>query len=442
MKRFFSSGFGESASLSFWMAALSGLGIVFLVVFQWLILQIIGPGSQTDAFFAAMMVPELFQAAVTGSLTHALVPLFSTAGKDRLSVCASTFLFGVGAVFCSMSLLLSLSAPFWLPLVFPGFDAQSLQLTALLVKILLLAMTLTALAAVLAAASNARNRFLMVEASSVTAAAAALPLLIWGLPRYGIVAAAWAMCLRAAVQFVFLLPVLDALHRPDWKDATVRDGVYRLFPLVFGSSFYKTEVLLDRLLASLAPAGQLSLFQFARQFLSAGNTVIGKAIVTPMVPLLADYAKNRSWGRFRRISVSRLWVSLGICALFFLPLALVGKPVLSALLTHGRFTGGDVWNLYFFLLLLGGLWFGGAAGQVLATSFYAKGDTRTPTRIGIFAYIAGIGIKIGGFLYGGVPGLALATSLYFLLSAAWLQWGLYRSFEKNPAKHEDGLEET
>ena len=429
MKRSFTFRFHASANLSFWMAVLSGLGILFLVIFQWLILQIIGPGSHTDAFFAAMVVPEIFQSAITASLTHVLVPLFSTAEKDRLTVYASTFLLGVGALFFFISLFLSLTAAYWIPIVFPGFDAQAIQLTSLLVKIQLFAMIPTALAAVLGAVSNAKNRFLNVEASSVAAAAAALLLLIWGLPRYGIAAAAWALCLRATVQLLLLSPVLDAFPLPDWKDVTVRDGVCRLFPLVFGASFYKTEVLLDRLLASLAAPGQLSLFQFARQFFSAGNTVIGKAIVTPAVPVLAEHAKNLHWDLFQRVSTSRLLVSIGLCALFFLPFLLLGKPILSALLIHGSFAGKDVGTLFFFLLLLGGLWFGGAAGQVLATSYYAKGDTRTPTRIGVYAYLAGVIIKITGFLWGGVAGLAFGTSLYFLLSAAWLQWSLHRSLK-------------
>jgi len=416
--------------ISFWMALLSGVGIIFLVFFQWMILGIIGPGKETDAFFAAMMVPEVFQAVVTGSLTHVLVPLFATAEKEQLDQDASTFFWGFGLLFFALFLLLSVTSSHWLPVAFPGFDEQSLQLTASLIKIQLFGMVLTAMSAVLASVGNAKKRFIHVEVSAVAGAGTALLLLIYGLSRYGIIIAAWAICLRGLVQLILLVPQVGAFKKPDWKSIRFREGLSRLYPLLWGTSFYKTEVMLDRFFASMAPAGQLSIFQFARQLFSSGNTVLGKAIVTPMVPLLAEKAQNYDWHGFQRLTQRRLLVSIIVCGFFFIPLMAVGKPVLHVILGHGKFNVGDVSLFFGFLILLGGLWFGGAAGQVLSTGFYAKGDTRTPTRIGIFAYVVGIFVKAAGFALGGIKGLAIGTTIYFLLAAACLHLGLHRSLDR------------
>jgi putative peptidoglycan lipid II flippase len=73
------------------------------------------------------------------------------------------------------------------------------------------------------------------------------------------------------------------------------------------------------------------------------------------------------------------------------------------------------------LLALGGVWVGGVAGQIIAASFYAQGDTRTPITIGVIAFTLAIPLKLRGFYVFGVLGLAVAASLYYLGSAG-TQW--------------------
>jgi peptidoglycan biosynthesis protein MviN/MurJ (putative lipid II flippase) len=73
------------------------------------------------------------------------------------------------------------------------------------------------------------------------------------------------------------------------------------------------------------------------------------------------------------------------------------------------------------MLLLFGLLIGDPSGHLLLTSFYAKGDTLTPTRIGIVAYSFGIGCKLLGFFSFGLPGLAAGTTIFYL-ARSWALW--------------------
>jgi len=88
--------------------------------------------------------------------------------------------------------------------------------------------------------------------------------------------------------------------------------------------------------------------------------------------------------------------------------------VLSAVLGHGRFTEDRIAELWVILLLLSGVWIGGAAGQVLSTSFYSTGDTRTPMRIGVIGFTIAILLKLLAFHAFGITGLAIAASVYYL----------------------------
>ena len=53
----------------------ASIGVAFL--FQWYVLTQLGPGMETDAFFAGMTLPQLVLAVISGSLMHVLVPLTS-----------------------------------------------------------------------------------------------------------------------------------------------------------------------------------------------------------------------------------------------------------------------------------------------------------------------------------------------------------------------------
>ena len=55
-------------------------------------------------------------------------------------------------------------------------------------------------------------------------------------------------------------------------------------------------------------------------------------------------------------------------------------------------------------------------GAVSSSTFYASGDTTTPTRIGIYSYTIYIPAKFVSFYYFGVLGLALTTSGFFLVN--------------------------
>jgi putative peptidoglycan lipid II flippase len=78
------------------------------------------------------------------------------------------------------------------------------------------------------------------------------------------------------------------------------------------------------------------------------------------------------------------------------------------------------------MVWLGGMFVGGAIGQGLSSSFYALGDTKTPTKISVCTYTLYIPIKILAFHFFSMMGLALATSIYYLTNVALQAYGLQR----------------
>lgn len=413
------------------LGGLSAANLLLLALFQWYVLVALGPGVETDALFAGMAVPQLVLAVVGGSLMHVLVPFLAGEEEERFRKDAWGVFLALGAGFGSLSLLLCLFAPYWVPYLVPGFSHAGKALTVHLTRIQVLGVLFTALTAVLWAAYHARRRFIWAEASPLIGNAAALGGLAWALPRYGVAAAAWIMVLRSFLQMALLLPGLAAYRKPEWKSGALRDIWRRLKPLLLGSTYYKTDLLLDRFLSSMTPSGGLSLLYLAQQVYNAANEIINKAIAAPMVPLLAEQAKSGDSAGFRASYRMRLAWMAALSLGGYMILLGIGKPLLQLLIGYGGVTGQNVTQLWTILLCLGGMFVGGALGQILSSAFYAKADTVTPTKIGAAVFTVGMVLKVAGFFLLGLLGIAIGTSLYYLLAGGALYFFLEEK-RRNP----------
>jgi len=418
---------GGALRLTLVLTTLAGANVALGFLYNWYLFTSIGPGRDTDALFAGLMIPQLLMAVLGGSLTNVLVPVFATE-EEGFSVFAWTTVQVVLLISSVAAMVLALTASIWTPLTVPGFGPESTRLTVSIARIQLVAVVVTLVSIVQRAAYNARHRFVWAEASGVVAVLGSLGFLAFGLPRFGIIAAAWAGVLRAALQAGLLMRGMGRYTPPRWDRARLRGLWHRLHPLLLGSVYYKSDIVTDRILATLVPSGFLSLYYLADQLWSSGYLVLSKAIAAPAVPRLAQSARNNDWQEFRRINRRRLAALLLIAVVTYATLLLVGRPVLSLLFERSRFGPDEVRRLWWLLVALGGLWIGGAAGQIVATSFYAKGDTRTPMRIGSFWFTVGIGLKLVGFYFFGIWGVAIGTSLSYLASATAQQLALERRY--------------
>jgi peptidoglycan biosynthesis protein MviN/MurJ (putative lipid II flippase) len=262
----------------------------------------------------------------------------------------------------------------------------------------------------------ARQRFIWVELSSIIASGIGFGFLIWGLSRFGIVVAAWVMIFRAFLQVVFLIRGLGPYNKPDWRGEIFKEAWHRLKPLVLGTTYYKTDQLIDRFLASMAPAGGLTLLHMAQQLYGSGNAILNKSIVTPMVPTLANKAHVGDWPAFRHIYLKRLFAMAGATGLAFFVILTIGKPLLTLLFGHKHFDAQNISILWCLLIALGGLWVGGGMGSITSSAYYAKGDTRTPTKIGIWTYTAYVPLKILAFYLFKLGGLAVSISIFSVVN--------------------------
>lgn len=412
--------------LTLQLAALSVVNIGTAFLFQWYVFIELGPGMQTDAFFAGMTVPNLILAVISGSLTHVLVPILTGESDRTRHHDAWAFVVLIGALFTVVAVSLYALAPWWIALTLPGFTPEGLELTVRLTRIQLIGMVFTAVSAVQIAVYHARHQFIWTELAPIISGLLAFPLLVWLLPAHGVVAAAWIYTGRIILLSLALAPVMGKPVWPDLHTPAVVMAWRRIKPLILGTSYYKTDQLVDRFLLSAASAGSISLFYLAQQLYGAASQVLSKALATPIVPRLSAMHKADNRTGFEKVYLRRLAQTIGIAMVCIICIGLFGNIALALLIGHGSVSTNNVNELWWLMIWLAGVFVGGAGGQICANAFYACGNTATPTRIGVVMYSLFLVVKVVSFQVAGMMGLALAASAYYLANLALLGFFFFK----------------
>ena len=132
------------------------------------------------------------------------------------------------------------------------------------------------------------------------------------MPSHGVHAVAWALVLRAVLQVAFLVPALGPVQRPDWQAAGGPAALRRLAPLMAGALYYRADPIVERVLASFAPAGHLSLLHLGQQAYGAATQIVTRALINPMMPGLARAAAAHAWAEFAAAVRRRLVLVLAL----------------------------------------------------------------------------------------------------------------------------------
>jgi putative peptidoglycan lipid II flippase len=392
-------------------------------------LSTLGPGMATDALFAAMVLPQIALSVIVDSGVQVIIPLLSGEQDEVYRTDSWTFLWFTSGLVGLIALSLGVTSHWWIEGVVPGFTSEAKHLTSHLARIQLGAMVCTSAVSVLSSACYARRRFLAAELSPAVGNLAGIGFVVWGLSKYGVSIAAWSVLVSGLVQATILLPILGRPRRPDWNSAGFHEARRRVKPLLFGAIYYKSDVLLDRLLASLAPQGMISLLYTAQQICGATGQVLNRGLIAPIVPSIAVFSKTENWDEIKKIVKWKLKLVLCLTGLGVIIVGLFGKVLLRALIGHGGISNDNLQTLWLLLLSLSGLLVGGALGQVLSSTFYAIGDTRSPTRIGMLGFPIGLGLKVFGFLEYGIIGIAMGASAYSLMNVWLLSWKLSKTLK-------------
>jgi len=412
------------------------LGLLRDMVFA----NVFGAGSGTDAFFVAFKIPNFLRRLFAeGAFSQAFVPVLAEVKTQRglaeVRRLVADVSGALGAVLLLLTAVALLAAPGLVTLFAPGFldEPGKFALTTEMLRITfpyLLFISLTALAGGIL---NTYGRFAVPAFTPVWLNVCMIAAAWWAAPLFAtpIVALAWGVFVAGAVQLLFQLPFLarlGLLPRPrwGWHDPDVKRILKLMLPAIFGSSVVQINLLLDTVIASFLVSGSVSWLYYSDRLVEFPLGVFGIALATVILPSLSQkHAAADPEAFARTLDWALRWVVLvGTAAT--VGLILLAGPLLTTLFQHGEFGPHDVRMATLSLMAFGAGLPAFILVKVLAPGFYARQDTRTPVRIGIYAMVANMALNLGLVVpmvlagwEGPHAGLALATAL-----SAWLNAGL------------------
>ena len=399
-----------------------------------------GNSATADAFRAALKIPNTIRNLLgEGTLSASFIPVYAgmiergeTEAARRLAgvIASLLVLLTAGAAVAGIAL-----APLITDFAAPGFSGETRDLTVTLVAIMFPMSGVTILSAWCLGVLNTHRKFFLSYAAPAIWNIAQIGTLIglgayWSGAQLG-VALAWGALAGSVLQLGVQLPsALRLAGRFHWGLALDTPGVRPVIrawsPVVFGAGVTQISSIIDTQLGSLLGAGAVATLGYAQLVAILPVSLFGVSVAAAALPELSRDVAGSAGEALRQ----RLAHGARRVAFFVLPsacvLAALGAPIVATLFQTGAFRSEDTALVVGVLAAYAIGLPAQASVKLLASGFYATGDTRTPVRFGALAVVVSAGLAFILMRRLGPAGIALAASTGAYVNAGLLVHGLTR----------------
>lgn len=399
-----------------------------------LIAALLGAGPVADAFFVAQKLPNMFRRLFgEGAFNAAFVPEFSGLLAAEGRPAARQFAVEAFAVMTFWLGILTIAGEIFMPqlmtVLAPGFAAtpEKFALATELSRITFPYLLLICLAALVSGVLNGLERFTAASASYVLYNVISIGCVLWLTPYVPTAghALAWGVSVSGVAQLGLLIWASHragmplALPRPRLTPR-MRVLLKRMLPGLVGAGVTQLNLAVDVIIASLLPAGTVSLLYYADRVQQLPLGVIGTAVGTALLPLLSRQVRAgeaaAALGTLNRAIEYALFLTLPAAV----ALVVSAYPVMWTLFGRGAFDAESArlsaQSLAAYALGLPAF----VLVKVLAPAFFARGDTAMPVKIGSAAVALNLAMNVAFMVPLQHIGPALATSLAAIFNVGWL----------------------
>ncbi|MGQ9904001.1 MAG: murein biosynthesis integral membrane protein MurJ [Anaerolineae bacterium] len=430
-----------------------------------------GAGAEYDAFNTAFRIPDLlYSLFASGALASAFIPVYMThLAQDRrrdawrLVRTVAALVFVVLSVFAVAAGAL---APLLIRAVIaPGFSPAQVELTASLMRIMLVATVIFGVSGLLMGVLQSNGSFIAPALApwlyNLGIIFGALALRGWG--AYGLAA---GVVIGASLHLTIQLPALVRVWRasrvakdtesPDILNpqpptrhaqyairntyhsipnlpaassnlnADVRQIIRLMLPRMVGLGAVQINFIVNTNLASSMGEGAVSALTIAFAVMLLPQVAIAQAMATVLFPAISAHAARGERAEFARLVARAIGAVLMLSLPASIGLILLGQPLIRLLFERGAFDWQDTQAVSFALIWYGAGLAGHSVLEVVTRGFYALKDTTRPVILGVAGmalnvilslWLTGVFRAAGVFPFGG---LALANTIATAIETAVL----------------------
>ena len=432
---------GESKSISGAAIVIAAAGLVSDcagVIRDRILAHNFGAGPVMDAYYAAFKIPDLiYNLLIVGALTAGFIPTFTKIfqkNKDKTAawLLANNVINILGVmlvILCSLGMIFT---PLLTKVIAPGFVGKQLELATTFTRLMFLSPFFLGISMVMGGILQSLRQFILYSIAPILYNVGIIlgatllihtPLGTTGLAA-GVVLGAM---LHASIQ------IYGAYSNGfrwrwyfKWKDAETRLIGKLMVPRTLGLAITQLNAVVITMLASLLPAGSVSVYNYANNLQSMPIGLIGIPFALAVFPVLSSMAADNDDAGFIHHLGNTTRQVLFLVIPSAIIILLLRAQIVRVILGSGRFdwtaTITTANALAFFAL--------GLLGQCLvplyARAFYALSNTKTPFTLGVISELVSIIAALVLMRPLGVAGLALAASIGATLNGVMLIIALRR----------------
>lgn len=366
-----------------------------------------GAGLELDLYYAAFRIPDLLFVLFASVLSiYVLLPFVNRqtefgGAKEGASVLSQVFSLFL-LVYVAVAGVLAAAAPWYVPLLFPGF-AESTATLIHLQQILLLQPLLLGLSSLCGVITQMNHRFILYALSPLLYNIGIILGVVLFYPLLGLYGLVVGVVLGALGHVVVQIPFVwksEYCFRLrlgfDWR--LIGNVLAVSIPRALTLSANQIVLLVLIALASVMTAGSVSVFQFAFNLQSVPLAIIGMSYSVAAFPTLSYlYAKQDQRGfNLQLVTALRhiIFWSLPAIALIIV----LRAQIVRVLLGSGEFDWGDTRLTAAMLAIFVVSLLAQAVLLLLIRAFYAGGKTILPLLVAIFSGAVSVLIAFYGYL--------------------------------------------
>ncbi len=287
---------------------------------------VFGAGQITDAYFVALMIPNILAVVLAGGVQTvgtSLLGEYVYQPQKRTDLGDVVWsLFHMVLVFVSgLALLQVLLVPLCLDWIAPGFNAEQLALARRLSVVLAFIVVFIGLGGWCQSVLQIFQRFTPTALSHIYFNAVLIAAIFVSRTGGGIITVSAGMLIAQAVMFGSQIPAtIRSLppYRPvlKWSHPAVRNMAAQMIPVGLRMAVQMVNAIVERFLASRLVAGSISALEYANRTFQLPISAFGNTVVTVLYSAMTALRASGDGERFQRAFVR----GLRMLAFIFIPI--------------------------------------------------------------------------------------------------------------------------
>jgi putative peptidoglycan lipid II flippase len=359
-----------------------------------------GVGDTLDVYYAAFRLPDLvYNLLILGAISAGLIPVFTTLMSKKKDAEAWMLINRVlNLMFLALLLvccLLFIFAPWIVPLITPGFDAEKNSLVIVLSRIMFLSPLLLGLSAIFSSVLQSFRRFLIYSLAPIFYNLGIILGALYFVPLWGIYGLAWGVVLGAGMHMIVqLIPMffVGFKYRLDFnfRDKNVIEVMKMMIPRTISLAITQINFVIITIIASTLAAGSLTIFNLANNLQNFPLGIFGISLGVASLPILSALAAEDKMKKFSLVVGSTfrqiLFFIFPISVLFYVLRAQIVRVILGA----GEFGWQDTRLTAACLAIFCFGLFAQGTYPLVIRGFYALHNTKTPFYVGISSMVINV----------------------------------------------------